>query len=166
MFSIEKAKIEDYSKIQLLAVSIWGEHYTRIIGEEQVAYMLDKFQSVKAMKVQANEGYVYYCVYNDDLLVGYFSVKVDELLSELFLSKFYIAKSQRGKGFGKSVILFLKYLKKDRGLQTIRLTVNKFNSDSIKAYEKFGFKISKEVVFDIGQGYIMDDYEMIYNEGV
>ena len=77
MFSIEKAKIEDYSKIQVLAVSIWNEHYTPIIGAEQVVYMLDKFQSVKAMEAQVNDGYVYYCVKNEGLLVGYFSIKVD-----------------------------------------------------------------------------------------
>ena len=42
----------------------------------------------------------------------------------------------------------------------IRLTVNKYNDKSIAAYEKLGFIKKHEVVFDIGKGYSMDDFEM------
>lgn len=43
---------------------------------------------------------------------------------------------------------------------TVRLTVNKYNNHSIAFYQKLGFKIINEVVFDIGNDYQMDDYEM------
>ena len=48
---------QDFSQIETLAREIWEEHYTPIIGAEQVAYMLDKFQSVAAMQKQIKEGY-------------------------------------------------------------------------------------------------------------
>jgi len=64
---------EDFRKIEDLAKEIWEEHYTPIIGPNQVAYMLDKFQSAVAIKNQINDGYQYFQVYIDDISVGYFS---------------------------------------------------------------------------------------------
>ena len=42
----------------------------------------------------------------------------------------------------------------------IRLTVNKYNINTIKAYEKWGFKTVDAVVTDIGSGFVMDDFIM------
>ena len=42
----------DLDQIETMAEVIWHEHYTPIIGKEQVVYMLDKFQSTDSMKVQ------------------------------------------------------------------------------------------------------------------
>jgi hypothetical protein len=40
------------------------------------------------------------------------------------------------------------------------LTVNKYNTSSIKAYLALGFSVTDAVVTDIGEGYSMDDYVM------
>lgn len=40
----------------------------------------------------------------------------------------------------------------------IYLTVNKTNIKAIRVYERFGFEKTDQVVFDIGNGYVMDDY--------
>ena len=45
-------------------------------------------------------------------------------------------------------------------LPAIRLTVNKGNADSIAIYRHTGFAIVIDVVADIGNGYVMDDYVM------
>ena len=71
---------------------------------------------------------------------------------------------ERGKGAyvwdadGNKLIDFTKKLAQKRKINTIWLTVNKNNSNSIKWYKKLNFKITKEVVMDIGNGYVMDDY--------
>ena len=39
-------------KVAELAHEIWNEHYEEILGKEQIAYMLDMFQSEKALKNQ------------------------------------------------------------------------------------------------------------------
>jgi ribosomal protein S18 acetylase RimI-like enzyme len=46
-----------------------------------------------------------------------------------------------------------------RGIETIELNVNKYNS-AVSFYEKMGFERIREMVLDIGQGYVMDDYVM------
>jgi RimJ/RimL family protein N-acetyltransferase len=39
--------------------------------------------------------------------------------------------------------------------------VNKRNEPAIAAYLKAGFRIEKEAVFDIGGGFVMDDFLMV-----
>ena len=49
---------------------------------------------------------------------------------------------------------------KDLNYQTIYLTVNKYNINSIMAYQKIGFIKTEELFIDIGNGYVMDDFRM------
>lgn len=150
-----KAEIEEVAK---LAAQIWKEHYTDLIGESQVTYMLDKFQSVKAITDQRKHGAAYFTI-NDKGIVGYFSIiKEAEFL---FISKFYLLKDHRRHGYGKEMMRFIEDYADKTGLKKLRLTVNKGNEGSILAYNKMGFVKSKEVVFNIGECYFMDDFEMV-----
>ena len=118
--------------------------------------MIDKFQSDEAIKTQIEkEGYIYYSIYDNDTLLGYFSIKYEE--EAIFLSKYYIDITHRGKGIGRKVMNFIENLCKKSNKIKIYLTVNKKNS-SVAIYQKLGYKIIKDVVSDIGNGYFMDDY--------
>ena len=55
---------------------------------------------------------------------------------------------------------FIESKAKHYQLKTIRLTVNINNVNAIKAYEKLGFKNVGPLVTDIGNGFVMDDYQM------
>lgn len=149
----------DFIIIADLAAEIWTEHYTRIIGTEQVTYMLDKFQSATAIASQIIQGYQYYQVNIDKVPVGYFSIIKKE--DNLFLSKIYVLKKHRGKGVGKFMMEFVFQKAKELGLISISLTVNKNNNDAIEAYEKMGFYNAGPMVTDIGNGFIMDDNKMV-----
>ena len=156
---IEQVDLNDeilIEKIEVIARQIWTEHYSPIIGIKQVNYMLDKFQSKEAMKRQMMQGYQYYAVLIEDLLIGYFSVQLRE--SSLFLSKAYLLKDYRGKGIFSTMMSFIEHLGNELGANQIELTVNKYNSGSHKVYEAKGFIREEEAVFDIGNGYVMDDY--------
>lgn len=150
---------KDFEVIAELAKTIWAEHYTPIIGVEQVKYMLDKFQSQKAIKKQVmDDNYIYYILSNESIAIGYISIKKND--DTLFLSKLYIDKLNRGKGFGKLAMKFIEELAKNLNCNKIFLTVNKYNTNSIKTYKKVGFNIIEELVIDIGNGFIMDDFKM------
>lgn len=156
--SITKAQEDDLTAIANLADIIWREHYTPIIGPEQVEYMLHKFQSASAMSQQISEGVSYYTLWLDELLVGYLSFYTKGEV--LFLSKIYVLSQIRGQGIGQQAIEFIKEQAQLQGLERIQLTVNKHNTGSITAYEKMGFKKTEEVVMDIGEGFVMDDFVM------
>ena len=157
-FKLAKTNL-DFKTISVLAKNIWTEHYTPIIGLDQVNYMLEKFQSEIAIQNQINiDSYKYYLIINKNTAIGYLSIKNND--DALFLSKIYIDKSCRGKGFGKIAINFIEEKAKDLNCQKIYLTVNKYNMNSIMAYQKIGFIKTEELVIDIGNGYVMDDFRM------
>jgi len=153
--ALEDKQIETVEK---LASEIWNQHFIPIIGKVQVDYMLEKFQSKKALSEQIKQGYLYFLIKtgNDD--VGYLGVLPKK--NELFLSKFYIRFSERGKGFGKKTLQFVEKLAEEKGLHKLTLTVNKNNTSSINAYEKMGFTNTGGIVQNIGNNFIMDDYKM------
>ena len=148
----------DFNTIASLAEIIWKEHYTPIIGIEQVNYMLDKFQSPETIQEQILNGAKYYTIKFEGNAKGYLSISKKE--DSLFLSKLYVLSSSRGKGIGKSAMQFIESESNRLGYNKISLTVNKYNKASIKAYEKMGFIKIKDLVIDIGRGFIMDDYYM------
>lgn len=163
MISINKVEnIEDIKVISAIGEKIWREYYTPIIGIEQVEYMLDKFQSVNAITNQINnEGYEYYLLSYEEHNAGYIGIKVNDV--DLFLSKLYVDKEYRKKGIANDTIEFLSAICKEKGLNRIWLTVNKYNESSIAAYKKLGFEKVDEQVADIGSGYVMDDFIMEKN---
>ncbi|MHB8579208.1 MAG: GNAT family N-acetyltransferase [Ignavibacteriaceae bacterium] len=144
--------------VETLAKGIWIEHYTPIIGENQVKYMLEKFQSRQAIAEQITSGYQYFIIRQGNKSIGYLSII--SRVNDLFLSKIYIKSYEQGKGFARKAIQFIEDLANGKGLKKITLTVNKNNVNSIKAYEKIGFKNLGSIVQDIGGGFLMDDYEM------
>ena len=149
---------QDLRQVEQLAEAIWKEHYTPIIGREQVDYMLENFQSVVAMEQQMREGMEYFLVESHGEPVGYLAFKQQG--EELFLSKIYLLASHRGIGLGRAGMGFVESSARDRGLGFVTLTVNKNNSGSIRAYESLGFVNEGPLQTDIGGGFIMDDFLM------
>jgi ribosomal protein S18 acetylase RimI-like enzyme len=141
-----------------LADTIWREHYTPIIGGDQVNYMLDKFQSAEAIQNQIDEGASYSLLLYQGKPEGYLSYYLKE--DELFLSKIYVKKTMRGKGLGGKMMDFIQDEAAKNGLKQISLTVNKNNAKTIAAYLKLGFRKIKPLVMDIGNGFVMDDFLM------
>ena len=156
-FSIASTKTQ-FADIAELADMIWREHYIPIIGLEQVDYMMKNYQSAEAMYSQFIDGYHYFMIYYNDQFVGYISIKKEE--ESLFLSKIYISKEYRGKKIGTSAMNFIEEKAIEMHCKSIRLGVNRFNVSAIAAYKAMGFKIIGEMITDIGNGFIMDDYKM------
>ncbi len=155
---MELVKVNDIKQLADLAAEIWHEYWTCILSEEQINYMIEKFQSQKAIEEQIkNEQYTYYFIVEDGKNAGY--TGVSDKGDYLFLSKLYLLKKYRHKGLGRKTVELLKAM----NFPKIRLTVNKYNKNTIEAYFKYGFKIVDSVVTDIGSGFVMDDYIMEYN---
>lgn len=200
MLTFKKVESTEIKELASLASSIWHEYWTCILSDEQIDYMVENFQSEKAIKNQIeNENYTYYFIrichpeltqneiwttschpaidagsinvdnkidrfrlkgWNDEIfndVVGYFGISDKQ--DYLFLSKLYIKKEFRHKGIGAKAFEKIKQIANGK---KIRLTVNKYNTNTIKAYEKWGFKTVDAVVTDIGNGFVMDDYIMEY----
>ncbi len=164
---MEISKVVSEEQLQVLAATaneVWHEFFPCILTDEQIDYMVEKFQSYKAMKEQMAGGYEYYLFFVDGQVAGYTGIHSEEDCEigtkKLFLSKLYLKKAFRGQGLASKAFMFLENYCKDNGLEAIWLTVNRYNSHTIEVYEKKGFVTVREQVVDIGKGYVMDDYVM------
>ena len=148
---------EQIAAVTRLAREIWQEHYLPIIGQAQVEYMLEKYQSESAVAEQLKDGYEYYLIAHEGQSAGYLAV-VPQPGKQLLISKLYVRKSERGQGLGQAAVRFVEGLCRQRGIRTLWLTANKNNADSISWYLRMGFENAGPTVQDIGGGFVMDDF--------
>lgn len=152
---IKPVSPKECEQVGSMAKEIWTEHYAGILSAGQIDYMVETFQSPQAISQQIKEGYQYYWICYDGQTVGYLAIHPED--TSLFLSKIYIRRPFRGKKLSTCAVHYLTLLCQERGWDRIWLTVNKHNAGSIAAYKSLGFVKTRELVTDIGQGYVMDD---------
>lgn len=86
----------DIMEVNRLAGLIWHEAYRGIVSREQIAYMIERFQSVRAITEQlALEGYRYFLMEDEGRAVGYCGVQPRD--GRLFLSKVYSCMRRGGR---------------------------------------------------------------------
>lgn len=151
---------QDFILLADLARDIWLEHYVEIIGPEQTEYMLNRFQSPEAIASSVLSGTQYNMCYADREPAAYCAFDINREARQVFISKFYVSAPYRRKGIGHYMLKSIEAEGLRNSCRSIRLTVNRNNRDSIAAYKGMGFNVKREVVTDIGQGFVMDDFEM------
>jgi diamine N-acetyltransferase len=159
MSHLIKATEQEVKQIGELASLIWWQHYPAIISEEQIRYMLNKMYSPESLIHQMQEKrHQFYFIKSGETLQGFLSVN-EEAPGDWFINKFYIDQTKAAKGIGTQVFQELVQLINPR---QIRLTVNRQNFKSINFYFKNGFIIEKVADFDIGNGFVMEDFVMLW----
>jgi GNAT superfamily N-acetyltransferase len=148
----DKEEINEMSK---MATAIVRDYYDPIIGKDQNDYMLKMFQTPGAIAEQLEHGYRYYFVRENGKNLGFVAFYPRE--NALYLSKLYLYKDERGKGYAREILEFLKTQARELGFNRIELNVNR-NNDTRFIYEKLGFTVAWEEKNDIGNGFYMDDY--------
>jgi diamine N-acetyltransferase len=150
---------EAVQQLSVLATRIVKEHFDPIIGSAQNDYMISRFQTAAALTEQINHGYTYYIVCDGLANAGFIAFYPRE--GEMYLSKFYLDRTERGKGIAKAMLNFLVQETKKAGFSSIFLNVNRHN-EAVKVYEHLGFRKIREEKNDIGNGYVMDDFVYQY----
>jgi len=146
---------KEIERMSAMATAIVREHFDPLIGKEQNDYMLSLFQTPGAIASQLAEGYRYYFVRKDGEDIGFTAFYPRQ--DAMYLSKFYLYRQERAKGYAHAMLEFVESETRKEGLQAVELNVNRFNS-AVKVYEKLGFEIIREEKNEIGHGFIMDDY--------
>ncbi|KFF73755.1 GCN5 family acetyltransferase [Chryseobacterium sp. P1-3] len=157
-----KATEKDIPLIQDLARRSWKSAYAEILSEEQMEYMLSGMYSDTEITTHLRSpDYHYYLIRDEDKdsyegFIGY-QHNYEEKTTKLH--RIYLVPESKGKGLGKEALLFLNRKVSESGNKRIILNVNKHNS-ARKFYESQGYRVYDEGVFDIGNGFVMDDYLM------
>lgn len=161
---LRQATEADIPIIRELAQRIWWDHYPNIIGADQVRYMLALMYGAETLQRQmTEEEQTYWLIYADDELPAGFIAVSQKTAGSYFLHKFYLDTARQGKGLGARA--FTELLAQYPDLREIRLTVNRKNYKSINFYFKTGFTIEHCLDIPIGEGFVMEDFQMVWRKG-
>jgi ribosomal protein S18 acetylase RimI-like enzyme len=151
----------DFETLTQLAKMIWRAHYTRIIGSEQVDYMLaDRYTPEKLRPYLNADDRWLMMLRIDNRAVGYCSYALTEVPGEMKLEQLYLLSEYYGQGLGRTMLHHVEERARELGCRTLMLQANKHNDIAVAFYRKAGFIVREEAVFDIGGGFVMDDYVM------
>lgn len=155
-----RASEKDIPLIQELAKKSWEKAYAEILSEDQITYMLNKMYSEDALKQHfRHPEYHYYLISSNDNTVGFIGIQHHIEPNTTKLQRIYLLPEAKGKGLGRESIDFLKNVCREEDISRIILNVNKKNQATLM-YQKMGFSVYDEGIFDIGGGFFMDDYLM------
>ncbi|MFM7521559.1 MAG: GNAT family N-acetyltransferase [Planctomycetota bacterium] len=159
----------EFPVLRELAGTIWRQHYAGIISAAQIDYMLAGRFSDEALRehVQAADRWlellrvsgtpVGYCGYELTSMDGGGS---ESSPAAMKLGQLYVLESHRGMGFGRFMLGHIEGRSREMGRRPLWLQVNKQNTEAIRFYTAAGFEVVREAVFEIGGGFVMDDYVM------
>ena len=156
---IRPATEADIPVLRDLAQRIWRECYPGIITAEQIEFMLGWMYSDEEIRRQITAGVPWEIAELDGEPIGYLSWQ-QEGDGRVKISKLYVLPQQQRRGFGRQMLDHICDRTRAIGANAMWMQVNKRNERAIGAYLKAGFRIEKEAVFDIGGGFVMDDYLM------
>jgi len=159
-FSFRFAEHADIPMIREMAGKTWRECYAEIISPGQMTYMLERMYGAEVIAAEIEDGVTWELILQDDQAVGFYSCAFDQGEQHLKLNKLYVLPEAQGKGCGHAMLERVRNLGAGLGARKIWLQVNKKNAQAIRAYERAGYHIERADVFDIGSGFVMDDYIM------
>ncbi len=148
----------DIASIQSIVREVWPVAYKEMITKEQIDYMLKMMYSDESLLRQMTLEECEFILALDDTgaVVGFASY--GEIKAHVFkLHKLYVYSNQQGKGTGKMLLDEVCVKSIEQGGTSIELQVNKKNT-ARKFYENNGFSLKHEAIFEIGNGFVMDDF--------
>jgi len=144
-----------------LARAIWLAHYPTIISVEQIEYMLDQRYRPAIISAQLDSpDHWWHVLWKDGEMLGFSACERSDKPGQLKLDKLYLEVGHHGQGLGTQLLDHVQALARKLDCHTVYLQVNKHNHKAVDAYRRSGFTVREAFVFDIGDGFVMDDYVM------
>ena len=160
--NIEIIGAEQLPIVRTLAHRIWPQVYPSIISHEQIDYMLRQRYELAALIADIElKGGCYALIKADAQPLGYIHIEPRPAASDLFLHKLYLLPEAAGRGIGAAALRWVEAQARQHAAPAIRLTVNKHNTNAIRAYLRAGYTFEADIITDIGNGFVMDDYQML-----
>lgn len=151
---------DEIDELITVARRAWHAHYPGIISVEQIDYMLERgYNRAVILDEMTRQGITWLAIADDTAMIGFVSVGPYGA-DTLKLHKLYLLPEYHGKGIGAQALKKVEQIALAAGVHTVVLNVNKHNPKAIRSYERAGWRITAEVINDIGNGYVMDDFIM------
>lgn len=158
--TIAPLQIDEIDILIPLAGRIWHAHYPSIITVDQIDYMLERGYTHPVIEDEmTNGGVIWLTIKSDGVMIG-FAAFGPYAPGTMKLHKLYLLPEHHGTGIGARALAEVERIARERGMTRLVLNVNKHNDKAIAAYRRAGWTVAGEVVVDIGNGFVMDDYVM------
>jgi GNAT superfamily N-acetyltransferase len=155
----ERLTPREVDAVGALARIVWQATYPALISQAQIDAMLaDRYAPARIREQLDDPGHAWWVVRRDAGPVGFAHALLDA--SGCKLDKLYVHPDHQRRGIGAALLRQVEaWARKCRALR-LWLQVNRGNAPAIRAYEKNGFRTVESRVFDIGNGFVMDDHVM------
>jgi ribosomal protein S18 acetylase RimI-like enzyme len=186
----EAHTIEHFAMIEDLARRIVPDFYAPFFERATAEYLVESGHTAAALAAQKERGYRHYLIEaagfggarghasdgglggagghasdgphsgagGEGRTVGYFSLAPYE--NGVLLSHFYVLPECRGKGLGQLAMEFIDQQVAAMGARRIELFVLRENVAAVGLYRKNGFAVAEEVLTQLGNGAVLEDYLM------
>lgn len=150
---------KELSLVREIVYKTWPDTYGKILSEEQIEYMLEKFHNLPYLEKSMDNGHLYFILIHDNIPLGFLGIQPHAEPEALKIHKLYVLPESQGKRVGAQLIEKAEEEARKLGMKRIFLNVNRFNN-AVTFYEAMGMKVLKEEDVDIGNGYLMEDFVM------
>lgn len=163
--TIEPVTEGDFALLRDLARTIWWQYYPSIITPEQIEYMLaGRFDDATLAERVRTPGVWLEVLRVAGSAVGYCGCEQACLpwddTRAMKLGQLYLLDAHRGRGLGGRMLRHVEARARGLGEDLLFLQVHKKNEQARSFYLANGFTVAREAVFDIGSGFVMDDFIM------
>jgi len=157
--SLQRLTADDIDAVSALARTVWQATYLPLISQAQIDAMLADRYAPQCIREQLDDPrHAWWVARQSQALAGFAHAILDE--SGCKLDKLYVHPIQQRRGIGAALLQAIAGWARAQQARRLWLQVNRGNAQAIRAYEKYGFHIVESRVFDIGNGFVMDDHVM------
>jgi GNAT superfamily N-acetyltransferase len=149
----------DIDAVSALARTVWQATYPPLISQAQIDAMLaDRYAPARIREQLEDPRHAWWVARLDSTPVGFAHAFMEE--SGCKFDKLYVHPAQQRHGIGAALLHAVQAWARRQDAHRLWLQVNRGNTQAIRAYEKYGFRIVASRVFEIRNGFVMDDHVM------
>ena len=148
---------DEIDTVAALARTIWQATYPALIPQAQIDFMLaDRYAPARIRTQLDDAAHCWQVLGAPPHAFAHACLEAGDCK----LDKLYVHPVRQRQGCGAALIEAVAAWARAHGATQLRLQVNRGNRQAIRAYEKNGFAVVEARVFEIGGGFVMDDYVM------
>lgn len=156
---VQRLAVDDIDAVSALARQVWQATYPALISQAQIDAMLaDRYAAARMREQLDDPRHAWWVAREGGAPVGFAHAVLEQ--SACKLDKLYVRPDRQRRGIGAILLHAVEDWAHRLPAQRLWLQVNRGNAQAIRAYEKYGFRIVESRVFDIGNGFVMDDHVM------